>query len=440
MTRPMAVPRLIPLAPRPFSGESMRSWIARVAARYDLASPELVARLRDGPEVDVSRLSAIDWQEDAALDHLLAQVVRLDEARIRALRLVVTNRPEPALWHRRLLAWCPACACEDVVRYGEIHERAVWRLGCYAVCPAHRLVLTDVCPSCSFGSVRFQAVAGRQRLVCTLCKRPVDASPDIGRGVGMLYQRDQSELVQCPDRIHLVLALQTVLIGVAGGAASTDLWGLGIPALDVAVVVRDLAAALSWSTWLGLRSRDAIGTIAAACDHGFAVLQPRIAFEVLATIATVFAAVGQVEGVASGGAAESLRWFIRSLPIDEQRWLKARANGWGPVLAQVVGDAVAVEEEARRRAIAAREQAQRDSAWLRHATARYADDARRRIAARAAKRKAAALKRKPASSKTKNPHEEDPSSATSQGLSGCGHRRSARKAEFFRPPQQAPDR
>ena len=55
----------------------------------------------------------------------------------------------------------------------------------------------------------------------------------------------------------------------------------------------------------------------------------------------------------------------------------------------------------RRCGIATLEQARRDSARLRHATVRYTDDARRRIAARAAKRKAVALKRKQASAMTK---------------------------------------
>jgi hypothetical protein len=397
MTLPMAISRSIPLAPRPFPDESIRSWIGRVAARYDLAPAELVARLRDGPGVHVSRLFSLDWRKDGELEHLLAQVARFDSARIRALRLVVTDRPKPALWHRTLLAWCPACACEDVVHHGEIYERAVWRLGCCATCPTHRLVLADVCPVCTFGRVEFQAVTGRQRLVCTLCKRPIDASPDTGRGVGVLHR--PSELLQCPDWTHLALALQTVLLGVAGGAASTDPWRFGIPANHVAVVVRDLAAALLWPAWLGLGSTHARDTIAAARDHAFAALQPRIAYEVLGTIASVFTAVagdpqlrtltGQIEGLARSGAAVDLRWLIRRLPVDEQRWLKARAKEWGPVLAQVVGDAVDTEEAARRRASATREQARRDSAWLRHATVRYAQDAHRRIAARTAKRKQA---------------------------------------------------
>lgn len=166
-------------------------------------------------------------------------------------------------------------------------------------------------------------------------------------------------------------------------------------------MVRDLAAALLSPT------------IAAARDHAFAALQPQIAYEVLGTIASVFTAVaggpplrtltGQIEGLAPSGAAADLTWFIRRLPTDEQRWLKTRAKEWGPVLAQVVGDAVDTEEAARRRAIATREQAQRDRAWLRRATVKYAQDARRRIAARAAQRKAVALKRKQAPAMTNGP-------------------------------------
>jgi hypothetical protein len=154
-------------------------------------------------------------------------------------------------------------------------------------------------------------------------------------------------------------------------------------------------------------------TIAAARDHAFAALQPRIAYEVLGTIASVFTAVadgaqlrtltGQIEELAPSGAALDLTWFIRRLPVDEQRWLKARAEGWGPILAQVVREAVDTEEAARRRAITTREQARRDNVWVRHATVRYGEDARRRIAARTAKRKALALKRKQVSSMLNGP-------------------------------------
>jgi len=94
------------------------------------------------------------------------------------------------------------------------------------------------------------------------------------------------------------------------------------------------------------------------------------------------------------GEVVDLKWFICRLPADEQQRLKSRARGWGPIMASVVGAAVTIEEEGRGRAIAMRGQARRDDTWLRHATVKYASDARRRIAARAAKRQAAVLRRK----------------------------------------------
>jgi hypothetical protein len=209
------------------------------------------------------------------------------------------------------------------------------------------------------------------------------------------------------------LALQTVLLGTAAGSAATAPRQFDVPANRVAIVVRDLAAAFLWPDWPRLGSTRDKRATAAVRDQVFAVLTPRSAYEVLGVIASVLTAVaggsplrtltGQIEGVAPSGTAIDLAWLIRRLPADEQRWLKAKAKGWGPVLARVVGDAVDRAEASRRRAIVTRERARRDQAWLRHATAKYASDARRRIAARAAKRKAAALKRKQASAMANAP-------------------------------------
>lgn len=393
--------RSIPLAPRPFSDESVRSWIGRIAARYDLEPPELLTRLAAGRVVYAARLASLDWQEDAELEPLLAQAARLDEVQIKALRLGLEARPEPARWHRQGLAWCPACACKDVACHGETYERAVWRLGCCAACPTHRLLLTDFCPVCTYGRVDFRAVAGRQRLVCALCKQLVDTSPE---GELLAHRRGRFALVQRPEVTHLAFALQAVLLGVAAGSASTDPWRLGLSASRLTVVVRELAAALVWPEWIGLRPAHDKSAIAAVRNHVFAILEPSIAYEVLGIIASVLTAVAggsplrlrpaPIDGLALNGAAIDLAWVIRRLPADEQQWLRTKARQWGPVLARAVGDALNSEAAGRRRANAMREQARRDRVWLRHATVQYANDARRRIAARVAKRKAAALKRR----------------------------------------------
>jgi len=265
-------------------------------------------------------------------------------------------------------------------------------------------VLADVCPVCAYGRVGFQAVGGRQRLVCGLCKRPVDASPDPGRGRGFLVDpRGRFALAQCAKWTDLALALQAVLLGLTTGSATIGSWQLDVPASCIAVEVRDLAAALLWPELSGPGPVNGKNASTLARDHVFAILAPRAAYEVLGIIASVLTGVAgrvplrmpaaQIEGLEPRGEVVDLKWFIRRLPADEQQWLKARARGWGPILASVVGAAVDIEQESERRAIARREQARRDDAWLRHATVRYANDARRRIAARAAKRQAVALKR-----------------------------------------------
>jgi hypothetical protein len=83
----MMPPKPLPLAPRPFSDESVRSWIGRAAARYDLEPMELIARLRGGAGIEASRISSLDWSVDAELEILLAHAARLDRSQISALRV-----------------------------------------------------------------------------------------------------------------------------------------------------------------------------------------------------------------------------------------------------------------------------------------------------------------------------------------------------------------
>lgn len=173
--------RPLPLAPRPMPGEAVLSWVRRLAARYDLEPAALVADLRGGEGVPAWRLSSLDWRADAELEHLLAQAARLDACRIAALRAITQDLPEPAAWHRRSLAWCPVCVFEDIALYRETYERAVWRLGCCAACPLHHLVLARSCLVCGCGRMGYRAVAGRLRLVCEYCRRPVDAPGIAGR-------------------------------------------------------------------------------------------------------------------------------------------------------------------------------------------------------------------------------------------------------------------
>ena len=88
--------------------------------------------------------------------------------------------------------------------------------------------------------------------------------------------------------------------------------------------------------------------------------------------------------------AIDLAGFVRRLSVDEQRALRAAAADWGPTLAHAVEAAVQTERSDRRRAAAAVEYARQESAWIRRAAKRYVAEARQRIAARIARRRAAA--------------------------------------------------
>ena len=276
----MTRPKPLPLAPRPFPDESVRSWIGRVAARYDLEPPELIARLRGGTGVDASRISSLDWLVDAELETLLARAVRLDRSQISALRVLARDMPFPATWHRRLLAWCSVCVGEDIGRYGETYERAVWRLGCCVACPTHRLLLEETC-LCVYGRCRFRPVAGRQRLVCELCRQPAEGLQPNLLGTGALMMR------RSPT--GFALDLQADLLSAVIGGMPTGRWQFGISASHFAVMVQDLAAAILWPIRFDFAAR-ADQLVRPCCHHPFAESDPRTGLKVLGIIAFILIA------------------------------------------------------------------------------------------------------------------------------------------------------
>jgi len=389
----MMPPRPLPLAPRPFPDESVRSWIGRVAARYDLEPPELIARLRGGAGVDVSRISSLDWSVDADLEILLARAARLDRSQISALRLLARDIPFPATWHRRLLAWCSACVGEDVGRYGETYERAAWRLGCCVACPTHRLLLQEAC-LCVYGCCLYRPLAGRLRLVCQLCRRPADGLQT------SLPDADVSVVRRSELPPGFTLDLQTDLLGAMTGAVPPGPWRTGVSGSHFAVVVRDLAAAILWPTWFDLPMKED-PSAPSHHHHSFVELDVRTSLEVLGIIAAVLSvttgggptAIRSIILKEDGPSADPVR-FVRTLPAAVRRWLHAASRAWPPALAGVVGPALEIEEKRICEATSARDQADRNAAWARDAAPRLRAAAIRRIAKRARRRAVARAVRK----------------------------------------------
>ena len=153
--------RSIPLAPRPLPGEAVTSWIGRIAARYDLPPAALITGLRDGRGIPASRLASIDRSPDTELEYLLAKAACVEVGRIGALRAAAHGMSDWVASFRDTLAWCPVCVREDVARWGESYEHAIWRLSCCAVCVAHGQVLVQICPICARGRGEYHPSGGR---------------------------------------------------------------------------------------------------------------------------------------------------------------------------------------------------------------------------------------------------------------------------------------
>jgi TniQ len=371
----------------------VRSWIGRVAARYDLRPSELVAGLRNGDELPGWRLASIDWRPDVELEHLLARTARLDHSLIGALRVPV---PDPAAWHRRSLAWCPACVREDVERHGETHERADWRLGCYVVCQTHRLLLEHLCAVCPFGRCGFGPVAGRQRLVRGLCRSLVDASEPYPPGSKIdAFRRSRPGLTPDTDLAALsALDLQLDLLRAVRGTTPAGPSWLGMPANWLAPIVRDLAGVFAWPAWFPIATNRNWSGFAASPDI-LAEMDPPAAAGALGVIGSVLMdmADGCHGRLRAAGAHADLAWFVRGLPDDVRQWLRVLAQGWAPALARRVEEAVDVEERRIHEARVMRDKAARDAAWARKAAPRIRAAAIRRIAARAHRRAVARRER-----------------------------------------------
>jgi hypothetical protein len=397
--------RLLPLAPRPLPGEALRSWIGRVAARYDLSPAALIAGLRDGDEVACGRLGSIDWKPDAELEHLLVQAARLESRRIAALRAPVGGMSASADLFRDTLSWCQICVGEDVIRHGESYERAVWRLGCSAICVTHGQLLSQTCPICACRKVGFQPLGGRARLTCVFCKGWIDA-PTSGRA-GTAPEISRTRLFRLAGASYpasVAFELQFGLLAAIGGSEPVAVSRIGVPPGKFVAMAQDIAAAFLRPGQLESSTQPANGAILGRQADTLASLTPAATFEMLGLIGSVLDSVGgghssdarlyQSDGFGLVPKTIDLGWFVGMLSPQDYRWFRAAAREWGPTLARAVETAVQDQIARRQQAESAREKARRDAAWASQAAPRLRAAAIRRTAARARKRSAAWLARK----------------------------------------------
>ena len=170
----------LPVAPPPLPDEALSSWIARVAARYDLSADALVRHLLPNAPSSNGLARAIDDEPVPQLEAALATAAGQLGMDFAAHRFPGLAAHPEAAWSRGQPCWCPVCLFEDVAARGEVHARQSWGMGGYLLCVIHGCFLVSECPRC-FETISYGPVRGRLRLWCGQCGNTVDSAPEPSR-------------------------------------------------------------------------------------------------------------------------------------------------------------------------------------------------------------------------------------------------------------------
>uniref|UniRef100_UPI003515B305 TniQ family protein n=1 Tax=Pararhodobacter marinus TaxID=2184063 RepID=UPI003515B305 len=167
----MMVSARLPVAPRPFRDELLSSWMARVAARYGAEPLELMVYLAGQGGRDAGARQVDDVAPDMGLLMLWTKACRIDPERLRRRSLASRYPAQPRDWClTETVPVCLACFDADVAAGRDAYLRGHWRLTEQVVCPVHRTMLLDRCPTCR-GHLRLslRMLNGLLRPFCRKC-------------------------------------------------------------------------------------------------------------------------------------------------------------------------------------------------------------------------------------------------------------------------------
>ncbi|PHR91924.1 MAG: hypothetical protein COA69_09750 [Robiginitomaculum sp.] len=162
----------LPVAPRPFRDELLSSWVARVACRYGLEARDLTQCLAERGSDKLPPFDDITPNQDQIRQW--ARACRIDPMRLQRLSLAYRHSKRAQLWLLERIGSpmpvCFSCFDDDCAADRDSYIRADWVLAEYFVCPVHRQMLRDRCPSCDGHLyVSYRMRDGRARPVCRKC-------------------------------------------------------------------------------------------------------------------------------------------------------------------------------------------------------------------------------------------------------------------------------
>lgn len=246
------MPRL-PLAPPPLPNEAISSWIARIAARYDLSTAAFVPNLLPNEADNAEMAWWIDVCACKLLEDALAVAAGVPIASFARQRLAGLAANPHAAWPRRSPTWCPLCAVQDVAAFKEVYSRREWGFGGYLMCLQHRCLLIASCPLC-LHEVEHRPLKGRLRLWCEYCEKCVDAAlpprlvPFWPYGTPQQYRRCVT-IRLLNDAVPLLLQVQSDLLAALDGTWPREACARGLKRHGLFSVLRALLFVMLGPLW-----------------------------------------------------------------------------------------------------------------------------------------------------------------------------------------------
>jgi hypothetical protein len=323
-----------PIAPPLLPDEAISSWIARIAARYDLSAEDLISTLVPTGQLTWDLDRRIDYEAIPHLEAALRNVVGKPDFGFGGQRVPGFAANPKAAWRRKLPAWCPVCVSHDIARSGETYGRREWGFGGLVMCPEHKCLLVCDCPRC-LKRACYQPIGGRLRIWCVHCETLADSyhsSSDIPfRPYGTPQQHRSCVTVALLDgAVPLLLRLQSELIAALAGAKPKGPWMRRQKHWQLSDVLNKLSFVMLGPLWEGhhryeLAPEDSRATWVTPKDWSPGSLPPEIAAPALLASAAFLAAesllpvrgiswnpVLLLDGEREEIDAESLAWHLNS--------------------------------------------------------------------------------------------------------------------------------
>jgi len=323
------MPRL-PLAPPMLPDEALSSWLARIAARYDLHADALVRHLLTNAANATAMVGCLDYQTVAPLEAALAAMAGQPVAGFAAHRLTaLVDHPRTA-WPRTKPAWCPLCVAQDVAAFGEVYGRVAWLLGGVLLCTAHQCLLIAECPRC-FHQARYQPMNGRLRIWCEHCEAGADSALKPNRipfwPYGTPQQRRSCVSVSLSSEARpLLLRVQTDILAMLAGDRPRGPWIRSLQRAGAVDVLRRLVFVMLGPLWEGRHqvapaqiAPDGRWLLSATWTPGS--LPPQIAAPALLAAVTFLAAE-------SGTRLAGIAWNRQLLAVGEDDAITAATLLW----------------------------------------------------------------------------------------------------------------